>query len=197
MSARDDLDAWLDDVPIEIPDGDEAPPIPADADEANRWLRRLARLDADAAEVEAIARAEIDRVTAWKADRLSGIDRARSWAESVLDGWTRAQHAAGGAQSVSLPNGTVALRRAPAGSARPLVIEVGSDVEIQAWLARLSDAHPTWVKERLSLDKNAVKAATTPDGAGRPVTADGEVIEGLRYVEPAGPYTFSVKAAVR
>lgn len=201
MTARDDLDAWLDEGgPWEVPEDPDAPlPVLADAEAANRWLRRIARLDTDEREVKAVAFDEVERIEAWRDDRLAGIHRARAYAESVVEAWLRAHHASGGGQSVSLPNGTPSLRKAPSGSARPLVLddEHAKGEAEQEYLRRLAETHPTWVNERLSLVKDAVKAATTPDDEGRPVTADGEVIAGMRYVKPEQEYAFSVKPSAR
>lgn len=72
-----DLDRFL-------TDGDEpdyeSEPVPAESlDQANRWLRSIARLDREADRVRDAADTEIERVEAWKVERLAPIQKQREW----------------------------------------------------------------------------------------------------------------------
>jgi hypothetical protein len=169
-----DFDAWVEahDPELVI---DQAPePIdPADVVRAERQLARLRRLAGERYEVGEVVQAKLSEVEAYRTDRLHGIEQAEQWLLSQLEAWHRARVAAGlvsGKSWVGV-SGTLKLR-AP-GQPR-LVVE---DVDVES----LQQTRPTWVREKLEVDKAAVKQATKAVDGKVIDTATGEVVEGLRY----------------
>jgi hypothetical protein len=107
---RDALDAFL----LGDPEGsdDEMTPLDvASREHATRELRRLARLDSEAAQVQAVYDAERARLDAYLADRMRGITSRREWLAGGLESFMRAVHRDKGTQSIKLPTGTLALSK--------------------------------------------------------------------------------------
>lgn len=106
---HDDLDAYMaDDDAWDIDTDPE--PITSEID-AERWLRRRRRILADKATIEQVRADQQARLDAWHADRVEGTDRALAYIDRQLDGWMRAHVATGGAQTVTLPSGTIKATR--------------------------------------------------------------------------------------
>lgn len=77
-SVDDDLSRFMED------DGDTpdfgAEPVPAESlDQANRWLRAIARLDREADGIRGAADTERKRVEAWELQRLAPLQERRAW----------------------------------------------------------------------------------------------------------------------
>lgn len=105
----DDLDAYVagdDQVPEDGP-----PPPPDNADEANQILRRVGRLEREAESIEKLAQSELDRIEAWRDDRILGVERALAFQVSTLEGWMRAQNTSDPKRkTINLPNGQLRVR---------------------------------------------------------------------------------------
>lgn len=170
-----DFDAWTatHDEPIDA----DAPPPQIDTTDvvrAERQLARLRRLAAERAEVDQVHRATVAKADAYKADRLAGIEHVEEWLTTQLESWHRARVDAGliRGKSWTSVSGTLKLR---APGQPKLIVD---DVDVEA----LQQTRPTWVREKLELDKQAIKATTEvgPDGQVIDVST-GEVVEGMRY----------------
>ena len=184
---REDLEAWLADDAGPAPDLDEPPPPVADPTTAERYLRKLARLKAEAAEVEVVAAAEYDRINAWETDRLSAIGRAQEWVRAALEAWFRARRADGGSKTLDLPAGKLKLR-APG---KPTVVFdpdafadrlLPGDHREPAALAMLREDHPDLVRVTYSLNRAAVHDVATPGPAGQAILDGAQVIPGVRFI---------------
>lgn len=173
--------------------GEPAPP-PADSDEANRRLRRLAKVRADKAEVVALANTEIDRILNWRDGRLEVLAGRERWLVEGLEMWHRAVLADDPSRkTISLPCGTLSARKQ-----QPVW-----EFDEAAFLAWCEVNAPEWVRVpevRPSVDRVAVKKALTlaappgrPDAGPSPVvmTADGEVVPGVTVT--SRPPSFTVE----
>lgn len=106
----DDLDAYV--VGDEPDDPDGPPPVPEDADGANRILRRVRGLERLLAKHRTVAFAELGRIQEWYEDRASGIAGSIRYAERSLEEWMRSHHDAtdGKVKTVKVPNGELRIR---------------------------------------------------------------------------------------
>lgn len=77
---------------------------PRDAHEADRLLRRIARLDAERAEAHSRYEQLRHELDAWHGDVVGGIDRQLEYLEGVVCDWARAN---GLTKQAKLPHGTV------------------------------------------------------------------------------------------
>lgn len=192
---RDELDAFMEGDELLAPPTDLTPVEIDGLDQANRFLRRLARLERDADEVHELARAEFERIAAWEADRMSGIERTQEWLEGSLEGFLRAYSRATGNKTVKLPCGTLALRKK-----QPRLVEANVVTLADA----VRDEHPDWLNTTTKAGIASIKGATKPgpqidDDDERLVRVDvppdytaheavvessGEVIPGVVYLVP-------------
>lgn len=108
---QDELDAYvLGDDEFDAA-GDETVEPPPDAEHANRLLRAVRALDRQADEIERVSRDEIERISAWRDDRLAGLLRRRSSIERALDAYMRALNRLNPKRKTEkFPNGTLRLR---------------------------------------------------------------------------------------
>lgn len=104
-----DLDEFVEGGPLP-PDDEPLPPIEGQ-EHADIWLRRIARLRSEHEQIDAIATAEIERISSWRADRLSGVGRDIERIVRHVELWARSQ-LTGKRRSLSLPWGTPSLRKA-------------------------------------------------------------------------------------
>ena len=170
------------------PDYDTDPEPPQDADEANRRLRRLARIRAQIREVEDQALAQIDQVNAWAERRYEVLHGRARWEQEGLEMWHRAVLAEDPSRkSISLPCGTLKSR-----SQQP---EWVFDDEV--FIAWASEHAPSLVRvpePKPAVDRNAAKKALLTvevgEGAHSILTEEGEVVPGVT-VTVRGP-SFSV-----
>jgi hypothetical protein len=188
-----DLDEFVEGGPLP-PDDEPLPPIEGQ-EHADAWLRRLARLRSDVDEINRTAHAEIDKIDAWRTDRVSGIERdlvriqqhVESWARSMLKGAKR--------KSLSLPWGTPSRR---AGSTTVVATDARA---FETWaLSEGREALLLAAKVR-EPDKRAVAAAFKPgpvieqdESVKRhaAVDDDGAVVPGVVLVVPVRD-TFTIK----
>lgn len=179
----DDLDAYLADEP---PEGepDDSPLLLDGQESADRALRRLARIDTEAARVKQVADAERERIAAWEEDRLHGLQSRREWLLSGLEGFMRALHAQGQRTSLSLPWGRLGLKQ---GAVSTHVLEREDDV------ARGLSGR--FVRTKYEVAKAEVKAACHPgerlDRLAEPgyeyravLDEEGKVLPGVAFLCP-------------
>jgi uncharacterized protein (DUF885 family) len=107
---RDDLARSLEPPP----DDDAAPMDALDEDRANRLLYKLRRVSRERAQIQAVARAERDRVDAWERDRLDVVDRQITDLTNVLEQWMRMHSERTKSVTKTFPNGELRLRAARA-----------------------------------------------------------------------------------
>lgn len=166
MSLQDDLDAFVgdDDYPP-----DEPPPVPEDVDGVSRLLRRVRGFERSAEEIRALAQAEIDRITAWREDRVAGLDRQISFFGRSLETYMRGHHEATGrkVKTLNLPNGVLKVREART------TLDVENDEKVAAIV---EDQRPAWVKTEKSIRKREASAQLYP----------GALIERPDYPAPEG-----------
>lgn len=170
----------------------EPTPLP-DPTSVSGVLRRMKRLDREAAQINEVAGNEIMRIQRWRDDRLAGIERDVSWANKALENFTRLFCEATKKKSLALSDGTLKLI-----PPRDRVVVVDED-EFMAW-ALTGDpadpdttvAHPEVVRIKYAVDMVAIKKIeqpTQPERAGtdpanptfvRPVVLPGgEVVPGV------------------
>lgn len=93
------------------PDFDTEVAPPADADEADRRLRRLAKVRVEMAQIGEHAQAQIERINEWHARRVEVLAKRERWLEEGLEMWHRAVLAEDPSRkSISLPCGTLKSR---------------------------------------------------------------------------------------
>lgn len=162
------------------PDFDTEVAPPADADEADRRLRRLAKVRVEMAQIGEHAQAQIERINEWHARRVEVLAKRERWLEEGLEMWHRAVLAEDPSRkSISLPCGTLKSR------VQQPVWEFDDDLFI-AWA--LDEQHaPELVRvpePKPQVDKVAAKKALIPATSGDcaevpAVTEGGEVVPGV------------------
>ncbi len=179
MSAiEQDLDEYL---AGPDPDYDQDPEAPQDADEANRRLRRLARIRADIAQVEETAARQIEQVNAWAERRYEVLHNRARWEQDGLEMWHRAVLADDPSRkTISLPCGTLKSR------VQQPVWEFDDEI-FTCWA---EDHAPSLLRVRSSIDKAAAKQEIVVLDDGRYITGTGEVVPGVSVT--VRPPSFSV-----
>jgi hypothetical protein len=184
----EDLDNFL--SPPVTEDALRGVPVPPpDTHMANRYLRRLQRLNENADQVSNTAEAERDAIDEWEKARLAPIVREAEWLNQALRAFMVVHEAATGEVTVKLPHGELSSR-----PVQPALYV--SDTEAAgnwAWI-NIPDA----VEFTPKLKKQPIKDATVPgqviashdeDGelvvTAQAVTENGEVVDGVEYVAPA------------
>lgn len=171
------------------PDYTAPPEAPQDADQADKRLRRLAKIRAAIARDEEHAASQIEQISAWLDARLSVHRKAERWEQEGLEMWHRAVLAGDPSRkTISLPCGTLKSRTQPA------VWEFDDEVFI-AWAADNHDELLRRPEPKVSVDRNAAKKALIVPEPGdwltaAPVTADGEIPPGV--VVTVRPPSFTV-----
>lgn len=105
----DELDGWL---AADMLDEDGEYRSPGGEAQADQLLGVLAHLTRRAGDIKVTAQARVDKIAEWARERTESIDRERARIETLLEGWTRAQHEASGGKTVTwkLPAGELRLR---------------------------------------------------------------------------------------
>lgn len=193
-----DLRADLDDF-VSATTATETEPGAINTDVANRMLRRLHRLARKRAEIDAVANAEVDRIEAWRRDRLAVVDNETHYIERTLEGFMRMVHSRFGRKSEKLPNGTLKLT-----AARDSIVVVDDEAAAE-WL----EEHGHHDDEVLSYVPKIGKKALALAYVVGPVddhdevdhvevrtlmTPDGETLPGVRVRRPTRPTFKAVPA---
>lgn len=171
------------------PDYTADPEPPQDADEANRRLRRLARIRADIAQVEETAARQIDRINEWAERRYEVLHGRARWEQEGLEMWHRAVLADDpNRKTISLPCGTLKSR-----VQQP--VWVFDDEAFIAW-ARENAPELVRVPEP-QVDKAAAKKAllALPEGGGEVITEAGEVVPGAEVTFRGPSFTVVTEEA--
>lgn len=201
MSALEqDLDDLGDDLNDYLmgdePDWDAAPEPPQDADETNRRLRRLAKVRAEQADVEARYQAETQRIQEWMATRMAPLEQWHArrvevlanrerWLTEGLEMWHRAVLADDPARkTISLPCGTLKSRT------QPPVWEFDEAV-FCVWA---KEHAPDLVRVRLAPDRAAAKQEIVVLDDGRYITGTGEVVPGVTVTVRGPSFTVTTDA---
>jgi hypothetical protein len=166
-----ELDALVDRVENDPESIDADAWLIHDLDRADRTLRRLAQMDADMADVEALYRHRSNELGLWREAARRRDERVRAFLVARLEAFHRARLAVNPrALTVHLPAGD-------------LKSTAGQD----AWTYTDEDAFVAWaqangrsdlLRETVAPDRNAVKKAFTVKD-GKAVTEDGEVVPGV------------------
>lgn len=165
---RDELDAFVlgdsDDDYESQPD--ETPPVPEDADGANRLLRRIRGFERLIDEAREVAFAELERIQKWYDDRTAGMRSQIAYNERSLEQWMRSEHAASGRKTVKLPNGEARVREAKA--------RIAVHDEQATIVQFIESDQDAWVRFKREVDKVAMMKTVVP-GARLDYNPNGEV----------------------
>ena len=189
-----ELDEWL---AADIGEAEPSEALPIEDDLlADRYLRRLALIEAEKQRVEGHVGLEVERMKEWGRRRLEKVEREKRYVEDLLEGFMRGRHAAGGPRTLELPNGTLVLRK-PVGR-----VDVRDPVEFLRW----AGTHPEFLNPPPPIPEptpnKRVLAALKRSGSSRragewfehDVVLDGELVPGVLWIEPVAP-KFEAKAA--
>lgn len=151
-------------TPPEPDDWADLPPI-RDMQHAEWQLRHLARLDAQAAEVDRLAAAEADRIKEWHQTERARIDARRDALRVQLQGWHQAQLADDDRRkTIPLPSGVLRSRR------NGPKVKVTDSAQFVEWARVLHD-------DLLVISYRPDAAAVAKRLAGAPVLEDGSVVD--------------------
>lgn len=189
-SLRDDLDDFLEHG---LPDGAEPLALTA-AEDVTRALRRLHRIRSRMAQVKDVARAETDRITAWRAGKLATLASQEAWVLAGLESFARAAEARDGSVTATFPTGTLRLRPAPlrALATDPDALRESFPDLVATVVPNLAD-----VKARLIPTPEPIGSIPDPEKPGGILhvfaaldPATGQVVPGVEFVrDPAKRFT--------
>jgi len=159
------------------PDFDTEVAPPADADEADRRLRRLAKVRAEMVQIGEHAQAQIERINEWHARRVEVLAKRERWLEEGLEMWHRAVLADDPSRkTISLPCGTLKSR----------VQQPVWEFDDEAFIAWAREHAPELVRvpePKPHVDKAAAKKTLRfeeqPGFDPTVFTAEGEVVPGV------------------
>lgn len=147
-------------------DYEQDPPSGIDDESANYHLGRALTIREEAEWTDQMFKAEIERLTARRKERLEVADGKARWHERAVEGWHRARLAADRkAKTIHLPAGVSSLRRA-----QP-VLEVDDEEHFRAWASTVGTEEGTledliWPKKPRELAKGALRKVLKPAGSG-------------------------------
>lgn len=102
-------DALSEPIPTDL---DNAEPLAIEHDDrANRLLHARAKILRTMREAGEAADLELERIQAWRADRLHGMQRQVEWLDTQLESYARARHKDGGSATLNLPGGKLVLTK--------------------------------------------------------------------------------------
>ena len=171
------LDDYLNqdfDTPL---DGDVEVTISGDTDAA--WaMRKLATIMKAKNANEAIADAEVRRISKWLEEVQGPLQKQAAFLTDVLTKYAGHERTAHNRKTISLPHGKIATR--------PVAekYEVVDKDAFVAWAKESGIADLYRVKEDPSL--TAIKSALTNDGESAVITLEGEAVPGLSYTPGDG-----------
>ena len=149
--------------------------------EADWALRKLAQARNAIIQRAELKQAEIDRLNEWEAEANKADERTMEFFEGLLRDWHELQVEADPRdeqawkheknKTIKLPSGTLSVRKPTRH------IEVHQD-DFMSW----AEQHARFLlRVKYEPNKDAIKKLGEQDG--KPVTADGEVVPGVRFVE--------------
>lgn len=173
-------ESWHDletDLLGEEPDYDAEPPVEIDRTVADRYLRRIAHLDAQQVADAEVAQAQIEQVQAWLARRYETHAAQRAWLSGVLRRFHEAVLTIDPkAKTIHLPAGDLKMR------AQQDAVTVDGEQYLPWAEAHRPDTLRV-IPETKAVDLRTVRAALVN---GCVIDADGEVAPGVT-VEARGP----------
>lgn len=154
----------------------------ASKEQANWALRKIARIEADIAEVNGVAEAEIARINAWRNEQLAGCDKNKEFFIGLLHEYHDLLLADNPkAKTVKLPYGTLKMRALPP--------EIERDEEALLEWVKTNKPQFVIVTEKTNWAELKKVLEIKSDGALDPET--GEVLPGITVTER--PPKFSVE----
>jgi hypothetical protein len=153
----------------------EAPQTPeaftVDDDSKADWaMRKLAHLRRKQAENQALAEAEIKRVTEWLQTVNRSLDNDAAYFEAVLTPYALLQRSEG-RKSVSLPHGTIKTT-----GGRPK-IEIEDEEKFLAWA---KESETSVIRIKTEIDKKALNALIRDDN--QVISTQGEIVPAVRVI---------------
>lgn len=173
------------------PDYGEAPEAPDNADEANRLLWRVARIDAKESELLELLTAQRARLDAFEAGELEKLHRQRAWLTDTLAAYHRAVLSRSPrSKTIELPNGVLRAR------AQQPAWDFPDEDAFKAWaevnapeLLRQPEPRP------VEVDKAAVKKALAiQEDRDYAVDINGEHVPGVVVTFREPKYTVEATA---
>lgn len=152
---------------------------------ASKELRKLARVEREAAEVRAVYDARRAADDAFLADRMRGIESKRRWITVGLELFMRAEAQRSRIKSLALPDGVLALTKARTRvEGNPDLIPEDQKPFLVRWKAEIDKPA---VSQRLT--QGAVIGDEGADGTVRrfALGADGEPVPGVWFVTADAP----------
>lgn len=178
--------------PPEDVEYDDEPPVIDDEHVADRILRRIGRLQREATRVKDWVAGEIQHLRAFESDRTAGPLREVGRLERSLEAWIQGQPEK--VLTVTLPNGQI-RRRKP--RAKVMILD-----ESDQAVAEVEKVAPAVIQTKPTIRKSAVAdelivgpvvEGAVADEPGyevhAAVTADGEVVPHVVFLEPSGEAT--------
>ena len=143
---------WIEDEELDaIPENEEEVPSDINAHEAERQLVALGHLERDLKAHEDHARAEIERIERWLAEKSRKLNRAIAWRKKVLRWFLTAS----GQKTLKLVNGTLRIRPGR---------ESVSVIDEDAFLAWASTHNPELIRVKKEADRKAIAAYVKTTG---------------------------------
>lgn len=140
---------------------------------ANWCLRKLAALEKQQSEIDALAQKEIERIQNWQQSEKEKIDFSKRFFECLLEEYFRSEREKNPKFKLSTPYGKVSSRKQ-----QPKWTYDDEKLLNSLESAGLKD----FIRIKKEVDKAALKKAVTVLG-GQAVTADGEIIKGITIEE--------------
>lgn len=144
MSAiENELDDYL--AEAEKPEGYEpeaGPWLPQDDAAADWCLRKLAKAEQQAHELDLLVNDRIEHLRAWYHERHVPLDNEIAHWRAILEDYALRRRERTGAKSVSLPNGELLTRTLNKGGA----VEIADKSELRRWLEQRPDREHAWCK---------------------------------------------------
>ena len=150
---------------------------PEDLARANRYARRLARLEKEASAIEAAAESRRAEIDAWAERELARIGRSTSWFVRSLELFLRSHHERGGPKSVRLSTGHTLSLTKPRGH-----VEVHDEKAFLHWADEAAPELIRWTAPKPAEphpDKLAIAKLPSSEGV---FLVDGEKAPGIEWV---------------
>lgn len=187
-----ELDAWMIGDLADDYQPDTEPRTLATIDEADRALRRVARLETDIGRHERLFDSRIAQMQERKAEILGVLERERQWWMTAAERWARAHAAETGSKTIKLPSGQIAFRQ---GRQR---IEQLTKEPAETVADEFVRVTRTWAKDAITkatMPGPVAEDVDAPEGyvAHYAVTADGEILGDVVRLVPVQD-TCAIKA---
>jgi len=142
-------------------------------DQVNWAFRKIKAFNTKKAEIEALAKAEIDRINNWKEKELSGITGSIEFFEGLLTAYAITQKKMDPKFKCSTPYGKIGFRKQ-----QPKWEYDEEELIKSLKAAGMSD----FIRTKEEPKKNEIKDAVTVVN-GKAINSNGEILEGITVVE--------------